>query len=317
MSDLLNDEKRIILDICNDKDSDMICKISHALSVPERVQIMKAILKQSKSVKEISDETGIPFTSVTRHVDILADAQLIMISYRPGKKGHIKYCAQTIVGLELSFESDNPDESENEQFSIEMPVGLFSDCKIEAPCGMISKTGRLCTYDDPTVFFSPERVNAECIWFEKGFLSYNFPNKLKTKNLPNEISFSFEVCSETAYYNENWPSDISIFINDIEIAMFTSPGDFGGRRGKFTPEFWGITSTQFGLLKNLTVDKRGVSLDNVLISKSITVDDLNLVSGKTIKFTIGVKPDAQHVGGINLFGKNFGDYPQSIVMTIK
>jgi predicted transcriptional regulator len=35
-----------------------------------------------------------------------------------------------------------------------------------------------------------------------------------------------------------------------------------------------------------------------------------------IKLTIGIKEDAVHKGGINIFGKNFGDYPQSIVMTI-
>ena len=31
---------------------------------------------------------------------------------------------------------------------------------------------------------------------------------------------------------------------------------------------------------------------------------------------IGIKPDAIHKGGINLFGKNFGDYKQSIILKI-
>lgn len=47
----------------------------------------------------------------------------------------------------------------------------------------------------------------------------------------DEISFSFEVCSETIYYNNHWPSDITVSVNDVEVATFTSPGDFGGRRG--------------------------------------------------------------------------------------
>jgi predicted transcriptional regulator len=31
---------------------------------------------------------------------------------------------------------------------------------------------------------------------------------------------------------------------------------------------------------------------------------------------IGVKPDAKYVGGFNLFGEKFGDYPQSIIMQL-
>lgn len=33
-----------------------------------------------------------------------------------------------------------------------------------------------------------------------------------------------------------------------------------------------------------------------------------------VSLKIGVSPDADHVGGMNLFGKYFGDYPQDIVM---
>ena len=31
---------------------------------------------------------------------------------------------------------------------------------------------------------------------------------------------------------------------------------------------------------------------------------------------IGVKPDAAHVGGINLFGRKFGNYPQDLILRI-
>ena len=46
-------------------------------------------------------------------------------------------------------------------------------------------------------------------------------------------------------------------------------------------------------------------------------DNLHILDGAAIKLTIGIKDDAVHKGGINLFGKNFGDYDQAIVMTIK
>ena len=49
----------------------------------------------------------------------------------------------------------------------------------------------------------------------------------------------------------------------------------------------------------------------------VKFDDLKLYEGSAIKLDIGIKEDAEHKGGINLFGKNFGDYPQAIVMIVK
>ena len=102
----------------------------------------------------------------------------------------------------------------------------------------------------------------------------------------------------------------------MEIATYTSPGDYGGRRGKFTPDYWPVTSTQFGQLKRFNVTTEGVFDNNVLVNKAVTFNDLALINQPYIKFSIGVKPDAVHRGGINLFGKNFGDFPQSIIMTL-
>ena len=46
-------------------------------------------------------------------------------------------------------------------------------------------------------------------------------------------------------------------------------------------------------------------------------DDLKIYDGNAIKLTIGIKENAVHRGGLNLFGKNFGDYQQSLVMILK
>ena len=44
---------------------------------------------------------------------------------------------------------------------------------------------------------------------------------------------------------------------------------------------------------------------------------LHLDKGNYISFRLGVKPDARHVGGMNLFGEKFGDYAQGLVMKVK
>ena len=44
--------------------------------------------------------------------------------------------------------------------------------------------------------------------------------------------------------------------------------------------------------------------------------DLKIMDKNTILVRIGVKDDAVHKGGFNIFGKKFGDYGQDIIMSI-
>ena len=316
MSDILTPNKHITLSLSSKKETEIIKKISHALDSPERIEILRSILYKSKGLQQLSKELNIPITSVMRHIDVLADAQLIMINYQPGIKGHAKYCSQTILSCTFSFDISDLNGDDEREYTIEMPIGHFSDCKISEPCGMNGKEAKIGEYDDKRVFYLPERVNAEQLWFSEGFISYHFAVPFNDIGY-SSIMFSFEICSETVYFNNNWPSDITVYINDKEILTFVSPGDFGGRKGNYTPDYWPVTSTQFGLLKRIIVNNRGIYINGKMISHEITFKDLNIFDSPAVKFTIGIKDDAKHKGGVNLFGKNFGDFNQAIVMKIK
>ncbi len=69
--------------------------------------------------------------------------------------------------------------------------------------------------------------------------------------------------------------------------------------------------TQYGTLKTWEVSEEKVSIDNVYLS-DVTVQDLNILERDYISFRIGIKEDAIHKGGINLFGRKLGDHPQNI-----
>lgn len=316
MSDILTPQKHLSLMIDDSNEHELITKIARALSVKERVMILKDVLTCSKNIPTISKELNIPESSVTRHVEVLADAGLIYISYLPGIKGHVKYLSQAILDVSISLEPLQTVISDDE-FSIEMPLGMFANCDIKAPCGMTGKEKEIEAFDDPSVFFSPSRIDAECIWFDSGFISYRFPTKHIKDQSYKKLSFTFECCSETIYYNNDWPSDITIRVNGIELLTFESKGDFGGRRGKYTPMYWPVTSTQFGLLHKVSITDAGVFFDHHLFTNKIKLDDLKLQESNSVNFEIGVKEDAVHRGGLNLFGKNFGDFPQAIIMTLK
>lgn len=142
MSDILTPQKNFVLNVDNEDEHDLIAKIGHALSVKERVMILKNLLTKSKNLSAIAQELNIPVSSVARHIDILAEAGLIFITYQPGLKGHVKYCSQAILGFSVSLESLNERKTQ-EEYAVEMPLGMFTSCDIKAPCGMVGKENQI------------------------------------------------------------------------------------------------------------------------------------------------------------------------------
>jgi predicted transcriptional regulator len=49
----------------------------------------------------------------------------------------------------------------------------------------------------------------------------------------------------------------------------------------------------------------------------VSVGDLGLADGAPIRVRIGVRPDAAHAGGMNLFGRGFGNYQQDLVLLMQ
>ena len=120
-----------------------------------------------------------------------------------------------------------------------------------------------------------------------------------------------ELCSETSTYNNHWESDITFWINGVELCTYRSPGDFGGRRGMNNPDWWQDFMTQYGQLVTVSVTADGVTLNNVRVT-DCTLEQLKLDEGDFFELKIGVKENAKAKGGFNLFGKGFGDYKQDI-----
>ena len=111
----------------------------------------------------------------------------------------------------------------------------------------------------------------------------------------------------------DWPSDITVAVNGWELGVWTSPGDFGDQRGLYTPDWWKLKGSQYGMLKSWRVTPDGAFVDGVKIS-SLTSKDLDFSAHHSIRVRIEVKPDARHPGGVNIFGRGFGNYDQDIVL---
>ncbi len=288
-------------------------RVLKALASPNRLRILRYLWNKVATVSDIAQNLELPASTVGIHVETLEEAGLIRTELEPASRGLQKVCARMYDKVEVDLPTfDLPHERVLE---MEMPVGAYTDCHAVPTCGLLSENGIIGLLDNPASFYEPNHVNAQLIWFQHGYVEYRFPNRLPPGAQPEVLRLSMEICSEAPHYNLNWPSDITLWINGVEIGTWTSPSDFGGEHGRLTPDWWPPRNTQYGLLKVWHVNEFQSEVDGISLSK-VTVPDLKIVESPFISVRIGVKPDAIHAGGVNLFGSRFGNYPQDLILRI-
>jgi predicted transcriptional regulator len=290
-------------------------KIILGLSSELRLSIMTLLHVREANINEIAESLSLPQSTVATNVAILEKAGLVQSEIVKAKKGNQKICRAVFEEIVIRF-AEEEKQVRDDLIEVEMPIGLFTSYEVSSPCGLCSSEGIIGYLDVPDSFLNPDRMKAGLLWFERGWVEYKFPNNSLYKDKPiRKLEISAELSSETPGTDKNWRSDITLWVNSVEVGDWTSPGDFGDKRGKFTPEWWKLEGSQYGLLKNWSVTEDGSFVDGVRIS-DLSLTGLALSAHHSIKVRIGVKGEAEHVGGLNIFGKGFGNYDQAIVLRL-
>lgn len=286
--------------------------VLQALASDARLSILEVLKDQTLNVNEIATRLNVPQSNISTNIKILEEAGLIDVVSAPGKKGSQKLCSVPYDEVVVQLPGIRKEVAQN-IIEVAMPIGLYTDFEVYPPCGLCTHDEIVGMLDVPDSFLSPKRAMASLLWFERGFVEYKFPNNVKGNTALEQVELSLELSSEVPGTNLDWPSDITMWVNGVEIGTWTSPGDFGDVRGKFTPEWWKLAGSQYGLLKNWRVTESGTFIDGTDVS-AVTLADLDLRGHSSVKVRLGMKDDAANVGGINIFGKGFGNYNQDIVM---
>ena len=285
------------------------------LSSEVRLRILDLLATGPHNVNEIAEALSLPQSTVATNVLALEEADLILTESAKAKKGSQKVCSRKYGEILLRF-GDTAKEGGDGAVEVAMPIGLYTNYEVSSPCGLCSTESVIGYLDVPDSFLSPDRMKAGLLWFEKGWVEYKFPNNSRLKDRSvTRLELVTELSSETPGTNKNWLSDVTLWINNVEVGSWTSPGDFGDRRGKYTPPWWKLEGSQYGLLKNWSVTDEGTYVDGVRIS-GVTLAALDLPSHHSVKVRIGVKEEAEHLGGLNIFGRGFGNYGQDIVLRL-
>lgn len=303
--------------LLNLKDTEYTAKVCKALSSQTRLEILRYITTASSTISQLAETFMLPMSSMCLHIKLLKDAGLIETFPKPGLHGTQKLCAIVASKVTLDFSAHFDLQDETASVYVEMPVGHFSNCEVTAPCGLAGTDFYLSEEDSPYGFFSAERFKAGLIWFTNGVLEYNFSNETLSKNPLKQIELSFEICAEAPGYSMDWPSDIDLELNHKYVTTIHLKGDYGGRRGIYNPAWWSDTNSQYGDYIVLRVTHDGCYINQDKVSDE-TINSLELTKGYHFSFLLKCNNTTSSYtgGGMNLFGRKFGDYDQGIVMKV-
>lgn len=291
-----------------------VADVFQALASRTRVAILRYLGDRNVAVNQIARDLNLKPSTATMHITILERAGLLHTELQPASRGLQKVCARTYD--ELVFDLPRGPQHTRDSVDVEMPIGGFSDFSVEPTCGLVTATGLIGFLDDPAAFYEPARLEAQLLWFRSGYVEYRFPNRIPPGAKASSLQLTAEICSEAPLHDLDWPSDIAVWVNGVALGEWTCPSDFGGQRGRLTPSWWEEKDSQFGVLKRWLVTGDGTTIDGVRLS-TVDLEALELNASRPIVVRIGVRPDADNVGGLNLFGRAFGNYPQDLNLRIE
>lgn len=279
-----------------------------ALANPVRLHIIRILCQKPYSVKALAKQIGLSQPITLRHVNQLQEAGIVQFK-REGKN-KVSHICITEVKLDLP----QPDNTSLLSQSTDIPVGSYVDFDVVPTCGIADVNNFIGNVDDPKYFMDPGRLNAQIIWFSKGFIDYKIGNYLFAKDQVQMLTLSGEFGSEVPLSNPDWPSDITFTLNGHELATWTSQGDFADTRGKYTPRWTPAEFNQYGTQVTILVSDTGTWIGGSKVS-NLTISDL-LPLPRRMDLRIEVKDNAKHVGGCTIFGKKFGNIDQDMRLTL-
>jgi len=278
-----------------------------ALSNPVRIKIIERLAEGDANIKELAAAVGVTSAMVTSHIHKLEQVGLVD-SIRSKKDG--KLCSLINQWYILRLPTANFHQIQN--YEVQLGVGKYARISATPTCGLADSDKLIHCYDDPKCFYDPDRFDAQLLWFTSGYVEYDIANLVPENCKIVDIEISAEMSSEYPNTKDDWESDINLYLNGELICPWISPGDYGNRRGKFTPSWW--LAGQYGLLKHYEINRQGVYLDRERQSDK-TVEDFHTERDIwTIRFE--VSEEKRRPGGLTIFGEEYGDYARGIQIKV-
>lgn len=303
-----------------------VTPIVKALSSDIRLEILNLLEGGELNIQAIASQLGLSKTNALAHINILEEAGFIKTRYVPGTVGNQKICVKVYDRLIYNF-STKKETDRNECREYLIPVGNYFDFRVYPPCGLASKENVIKRWDDPLVFYDVERVKANLVWGAHGFIEYKIPlpecfenQRIVKIEIVMEVSAQGELSDHKALLLPQGMdksqltdgiSDITFWVNGIEVGTETVEEFSRGSGGRFTPTWWKGSNYGKQILLSLTQDHTAIN-GKVQTNKGLT--GFNLCDG--LQLRVGIKDDAHHKSGFNIYGNHFGNYGTDIILRV-
>lgn len=314
--------------------------IVKALSNEIRIQILELLENREMNIHEIQEKLGLSKTTVLMHLGVLEEAGFISTYYVPGTVGHQKFCRKEYDRLIFNFTPMKEADTNKNYYEVLVNPGNYFNFEIYPPCGLASKDNVIVRWDDPSVFFCKERVDAAMAWCAYGYLEYRIPLNIPYEDLGfSKLEIALEISAQSGIegnrmlmFPEEIPatkltdgiSDVTFWINDMELVTCTVHSEAATKKaGKYTPAWW--RGEQYGELLRIVVDEQGTAVNGVktgdtklsqILPESVLKRNIRMkllmTASDCLVLRIGCKPNAEHMSGFSLFGKDFGNHSTDI-----
>lgn len=292
---------------------DRLCPVAKALSSPVRVRMLALLSVRAMNVNELAEALSLPVSTAALNVRHLEGAGLIDCEIQPGIRGAMKLCSPRLDSVHMRLTPEP--QADAGALTLQLPIGSYSTADAICPdCGMVTERAWIGESNAPRVFYHPDRIRAQMLWFRSGELEYRFSLGQVDPAHVAFIEFSMEMAANAPLRRSGLRSDIHVAVNGVRLGTWSSPCAPGGRRGRLSPPWWSDTSCQFGALKVWHVDGAHALLDGREIS-GVTLADLSLSARDYVSLRVGVDAGSE-AGGLCLFGDQFGDFAQGVVMRV-
>lgn len=305
-------KSRVTYNITNDDERDAVAETAFALSSPVRINILKLLSVTSLTLMQVSKLLNLSTSAALFHLKALEKAKLIRSVYVFGKKKDALLFSLIRGSIEIRLAEDYHLYGKDRRVVKSMPIGAYTWIKEDVNIAGSTETGFSSLSAESPYETDRFLISQLCI-APGGMVEYTFPARFE-KGL-KKLVFSLEICSEAPNYFNFHKSDITFYLNNTELHTYTSPGDFGGRKGTLNPEWYPDNLSQFGELKTIAIAEDGVWFDGEQVDNTVTLGKVLAPEKKSLTFRFGNKEGCAHKGGINIFGSKFGDHPQDILMT--
>lgn len=290
-------------------------EVFRTLGSDVRMRIVELLAERGEmNMNELAMALELTNGALTAHIKRLEDCGIIRTVSEYTGHGNQKRCS--INTNEILLSVNRAEEArEIKVYETELRVGHFGEYLVSPPCGLASAYSMIGEEDDVRYFAHPERLQAGILWFQEGYIEYRIPNMIPKNQRISQLTFCFEISSTKQGMGPEAQSCVYFYLNNVRLGNWISPGDMGGIKGIYTPNWWDVKTRQYGLLKMIVINESGTFLDGLKISET-SLKEFCLDDHSDIRFRFAVKNTPEYQGGIVLYGSGFGNYNQDVMVRV-